>query len=140
MNEKNRCVHLISILKLFSVIILFGFTGSSYSQGTSSQKHSNSRTEDSLKIHEMHKDINDTVRRKLVEKIHLEELNEPTYKSWNTVCPGLGYKVDHKIKPIEYNGKLYGFCCKVCRKNFSENPKKYINNLDKYGGKFIGKK
>ncbi len=102
--------------------------------------HSNSYIEDSLQIHEMYKDINDIVRRKLVEKIHLEELKKLTYKSCNAICPDLGYKVDHKIKPIEYNGKLYGFCCKVCRKNFPENPAKYVNNLDKYGKKFIGKK
>ncbi|MCL5028508.1 MAG: YHS domain-containing protein [Bacteroidetes bacterium] len=130
----------LKILKLFIVLFIFFLSGYSFSQEMNSNNHDSNYIKDSLEIHEMHKKIKDSLARSLVEKIHMERMQMPNYKSWNEVCPVLGYKVDHKVKPIEYNGKLYGFCCKVCHKNFSENPGKYVNNLDKYGIKFIGKK
>ncbi|MBI2420233.1 MAG: YHS domain-containing protein [Ignavibacteriales bacterium] len=63
-----------------------------------------------------------------------------TYRSWNKICPVLGFKVNPKIKPVEYKGKLYGFCCKVCPPKFTQEPDKYINNLNLKGDKFVGKK
>ena len=129
-----------SILKYFIVIFIVTLPGYLFSQEMYSHNHDSNYIKDSLEIHEMHKNIKDSLARSIVEKNHMERMQMPNYESWNEVCPVLGYKVDHKVKPIEYNGKLYGFCCKVCPKNFSENPEKYVNNLDRYGKKFIGKK
>jgi YHS domain-containing protein len=68
--------------------------------------------------------------------------NEKTKKAgiFNTVCPVLGNKVSENVKPVEYNGKLIGFCCPGCDKKFVENPEKYMKNLSKDGKIFIGNK
>jgi YHS domain-containing protein len=66
---------------------------------------------------------------------------EPTeLKIWNKVCPVMGNKVDVDGPTIEYNGKLYGFCCPGCDAKFKKNPEKYSKNLSEDGTKFIGRK
>ncbi|MBU2493269.1 MAG: hypothetical protein KJ571_11645 [Bacteroidetes bacterium] len=61
-------------------------------------------------------------------------------KSWNEVCPVLGFKVDPKQETILFEDKLYGFCCKDCPRKFSKNSVGYSLNLHEDGKKFIGKK
>ena len=59
---------------------------------------------------------------------------------WNKVCPVMGNKVDPDGPTVEYNGKLYGFCCPGCDAKFAKNPEKYAKNLSEDGTKFIGRK
>jgi len=58
----------------------------------------------------------------------------------NKVCPVMGNKVDVDGPTVEYNGKLYGFCCPGCDAKFEKNPEKYSKNLSDDGTKFIGRK
>lgn len=59
---------------------------------------------------------------------------------WNKVCPVMGNKVDVDGPTVEYNGKLYAFCCPGCDAKFEKNPEKYSKNLSEDGTKFIGRK
>ncbi len=46
----------------------------------------------------------------------------------NTLCPVSGDKFGGKMGkpyPIEYNGKTYNLCCKMCAKDFKKDPAKY---------------
>jgi len=61
-------------------------------------------------------------------------------KIWNKVCPVKGNPVEDDSPTVEYNGKLYGFCCPGCDTKFAKNPEKYAKNLSEDGTKFIGKK
>ena len=61
-------------------------------------------------------------------------------KIWNKVCPVMGNKVDPDGPSVEYNGKLYAFCCPGCDTKFEKNPEKYSKNLSEDGAKFIGRK
>ena len=61
-------------------------------------------------------------------------------KIWNKVCPVMGNKVDPDGPTVEYNGKLYAFCCPGCDAKFEKNPEKYSKNLSEDGAKFIGRK
>jgi YHS domain-containing protein len=103
--------------------------------------HKKTMANDTASVIEQYKNIKDKEVRDYMTNLHLEMIDKtkPTYKTWNTVCPVLGRPVNPKLKPIEYKGKSYGFCCKVCPPQFQENPEKYINNLDKSGKRFIGK-
>lgn len=64
----------------------------------------------------------------------------PELEIWNKVCPVMGNKVDVDGPTVEYNGKLYGFCCPGCDAKFEKNPEKYSKNLSEDGTKFIGRK
>jgi YHS domain-containing protein len=66
--------------------------------------------------------------------------SEPELEIWNKVCPVMGNKVDVDGPTVEYNGKLYGFCCPGCDAKFEKNPEKYSKNLSEDGTKFIGRK
>ena len=65
---------------------------------------------------------------------------EPELQIWNKVCPVMGNKVDVDGPTVEYNGKLYGFCCPGCDAKFEKNPEKYSKNLSEDGTRFIGRK
>ena len=64
----------------------------------------------------------------------------PELQIWNKVCPVMGNKVDVDGPTVEYNGKLYGFCCPGCDAKFEKNPEKYSKNLSEDGTRFIGRK
>lgn len=64
------------------------------------------------------------------------EAKEP----WNKVCPVKGNPVEEGTPTVEYNGKVYGFCCPGCDTKFAKDPEKYAKNLSEDGKKFIGKK
>jgi YHS domain-containing protein len=66
--------------------------------------------------------------------------NSTKAKIWNTVCPVKGNPVEEDSPTVEYNGKLYGFCCPGCDTKFAKNPEKYAKNLSEDGTKFIGRK
>lgn len=59
---------------------------------------------------------------------------------WNEVCPVKGNPIEENTPTVEYNGKLYGFCCPGCDTKFAKNPEKYAKNLSEDGTKFIGRK
>ncbi|HEY7751836.1 MAG TPA: YHS domain-containing protein [Ignavibacteriaceae bacterium] len=59
---------------------------------------------------------------------------------WNKVCPVKGNPIEDDTPTVEYNGKLYGFCCPGCDTKFAKNPEKYAKNLSEDGTKFIGRK
>jgi len=48
----------------------------------------------------------------------------------NTICPVSGEPVD-LMNPItlEYNGKIYNFCCSACIAPFKADPEKYIAKM-----------
>ncbi|RJP70274.1 MAG: efflux RND transporter periplasmic adaptor subunit [Ignavibacteriales bacterium] len=83
------------------------------------------------------------------EKLHNHNKNNMSGKNeeqsgkagiFNAVCPVLGNKVSLKVKPVEYKGKLIGFCCPGCDRKFIENPEKYMKNLSEDGKIFLGNK
>jgi len=47
----------------------------------------------------------------------------------NKMCPVSGDKVSGK-NFVEYEGKRYGLCCKMCADKFNKNPEKFIAMLD----------
>jgi YHS domain-containing protein len=59
---------------------------------------------------------------------------------WNKVCPVKGNPIEADSPTVEYNGKVYAFCCPGCDTKFAKNPEKYVKNLSEDGKKFIGKK
>ena len=59
---------------------------------------------------------------------------------WNKVCPVKGNPIEADSPTVEYNGKVYAFCCPGCDTKFAKNPEKYAKNLSEDGKKFIGKK
>jgi YHS domain-containing protein len=82
---------------------------------------------------------------KLNSVVQSEQSSEMTVDStatkiWNKVCPVKGNPVEDESPTVEYNGKLYGFCCPGCDTKFAKNPEKYAKNLSEDGTKFIGKK
>jgi YHS domain-containing protein len=66
--------------------------------------------------------------------------NQVPGKAWNKVCPVRGGEIDPDVATVEYNGKVYGFCCGGCDSKFKKDPEKYLKNLSKDGKRFIGKK
>jgi YHS domain-containing protein len=66
--------------------------------------------------------------------------NSEELKIWNKVCPVQGNAVEDDTPTVEYNGKLYGFCCPGCDTKFAKNPEKYSKNLNEDGTRFIGRK
>jgi len=69
-----------------------------------------------------------------------ETVESTELQIWNKVCPVMGNKIDPDGLTVEYNGKLYGFCCPGCDAKFAKNPEKYAKNLSEDGTKFIGRK
>jgi len=57
--------------------------------------------------------------------------------AFNKVCPVMGDEVDCKVKTVEYNGKVYRFCCKNCIKKFNKDPEKYSKTLNADGTKTV---
>lgn len=46
----------------------------------------------------------------------------------NQFCPVSGDKVSGKHF-VEYNGKRYGLCCKMCANKFKKDPSRYIMKM-----------
>jgi YHS domain-containing protein len=47
----------------------------------------------------------------------------------NKDCLVSDEKVDPKAPTVTYEGKVIGFCCEDCIKDFNKNPKKYMAKL-----------
>lgn len=53
----------------------------------------------------------------------------------NKICPVSGEKIKEEEKfQVEYEGKIYNLCCKMCAKDFKKNPEKYIEKLEEIEG------
>ncbi len=130
-----------SLILFFTVITLIVLSTINFYGQEKKHDHKKVMAEDTASVIEQYKNVKDKEVREYMTNLHLDMIDKtkPTYKTWNTVCPVLGRPVNSKLKPIVYNGKAYGFCCKVCPPQFQETPEKYIKNLDKDGKKFIGK-
>ena len=76
----------------------------------------------------------------MMEPVDSSTVDSVALQIWNKVCPMMGNKVDVDGLTVEYNGKLYGFCCPGCDAKFEKNPEKYSKNLSEDGTKFIGRK
>jgi len=61
-------------------------------------------------------------------------------EAWNKVCPVKGNPIEADSPTVEYNGKVYAFCCPGCDVKFEKNPEKYSKNLNEDGTRFIGRK
>ena len=78
----------------------------------------------------------DTVKIQKVDENKGTASKEP----WNKVCPVKGNPIEADSPTVEYNGKVYAFCCPGCDTKFAKNPEKYSKNLSEDGKKFIGRK
>ena len=73
-------------------------------------------------------------------EMKMDDASTSNGKIWNKVCPVRGEEVDPEAPTVEYNGKVYGFCCPGCDAKFEKNPEKYSKNLNEDGTQFIGNK
>jgi YHS domain-containing protein len=78
----------------------------------------------------------DTVKMQKVDESKETTSKEP----WNKVCPVKGNPIEADSPTVEYNGKVYAFCCPGCDTKFAKNPEKYAKNLSEDGKKFVGRK
>jgi YHS domain-containing protein len=86
--------------------------------------------------HEMHSDM----KSEGTSMNSIGEKNETANaQPWNKVCPVKGNEIDPEARTVEYNGKLYGFCCTGCGSKFQKDPEKYMKNLNEDGSEFIKK-
>lgn len=117
------------MLKQFVFVISFVFCLSviSYTQD---------KTDNGL-IDPHHK--SDTVKMQKVETVN-DSTKTVSKEPWNKVCPVKGNPIEADSPTVEYNGKVYAFCCPGCDTKFAKNPEKYSKNLSEDGKKFVGKK
>ncbi len=109
---------------LFVLAVLFCASVSSFAQDKADKVQKDSQQKvDTIKVQNVDED------KAVVSK-------EP----WNKVCPVKGNEIDKDTPTVEYNGKVYGFCCPGCDSKFKKDPEKYLKNLSEDGKKFIGKK
>ncbi|OGX25945.1 MAG: hypothetical protein A3J51_00985 [Omnitrophica WOR_2 bacterium RIFCSPHIGHO2_02_FULL_45_21] len=48
------------------------------------------------------------------------------------MCPVSGQEIKkEEVYQVEYEGKIYNLCCKMCLKDFKKDPQKYIEKLEK---------
>lgn len=69
-----------------------------------------------------------------------QQTESVTKEPWNKVCPVKGNPIEDDSPTVEYNGKVYAFCCPGCDTKFAKNPEKYVKNLSEDGKKFVGNK
>ncbi len=69
-----------------------------------------------------------------------DSLKSVSKEPWNKVCPVKGNLIEADSPTVEYNGKVYAFCCPGCDTKFAKDPVKYLKNLSEDGKKFVGKK
>ena len=74
-----------------------------------------------------------------IQKIEVQK-ETASKEPWNKVCPVKGNPIEDDSPTVEYNGKVYAFCCPGCDTKFAKNPEKYAKNLSEDGKKFVGKK
>jgi len=73
------------------------------------------------------------------DSMPVEEISPNAVNVGNAICPVSGKIIsevdDGKGIQMEYEGKVYNVCCKMCAKDFKKDPEKFIkiieNNLAK---------
>ena len=78
-------------------------------------------------------------KKESIQKIEVQK-ETASKEPWNKVCPVKGNPIEDDSPTVEYNGKVYAFCCPGCDTKFAKNPEKYAKNLSEDGKKFVGKK
>lgn len=53
------------------------------------------------------------------------------FENIQTTCPVSDEKLEDKSVYTDYEGRRVYFCCKKCRGTFSDNPQKFLDNMDK---------
>lgn len=49
----------------------------------------------------------------------------------NKFCPVSGEEIkEEEAVKVEYEGKIYNLCCKMCVEEFKKDPEKYIKKLE----------
>ena len=63
---------------------------------------------------------------------HREENGSIVINVGNKICPVSGESIEGmgELVPVEYNGKIYNLCCKMCAKSFKKDPEKYIKIIE----------
>ena len=52
----------------------------------------------------------------------------------NKICPVSDEEIKaNEVVQIEYEGKVYNFCCSMCLKDFNKDPQKFIKKLEDKG-------
>ncbi len=67
------------------------------------------------------------------ENSKTKNFSENTVEVGNKICPVSKEGVDSaggKVQ-VEYNGKIYNLCCKMCLKDFKKNPEKFSKIAEK---------
>lgn len=60
-----------------------------------------------------------------------QSTSEKAVDAGNKICPVTGVKINEKIKAtVEYEGKIYNFCCAMCIDEFKKDPQKYIKIVE----------
>ena len=60
-----------------------------------------------------------------------EESANSTEKVGNKICPISGEKIaEGKESEVEYKGKVYNLCCKMCLTDFNKDPEKFIQKIE----------
>ena len=123
------------IIMFISGIILY--TGNLYAQsccGSGHDGHKSDSTSMKTENHDLHRNgdfSSDSIPGN--DNTVVKEI------AWNAVCPVLGEPIDPSANKVEYQGKLYGFCCNGCDTKFKKDPEKYSSNLSEDGKVFTGK-
>jgi len=88
------------------------------------------------------KEKEETMQRSELTASDTTEISEklPTEIAWNKVCPVRGNPIEDDTPVVEYDGKIYGFCCPGCDTKFADNPEKYSKNLNEDGTRFVGRR
>ncbi len=63
---------------------------------------------------------------------HKDEKKSDLPNVGNKICPVSGRPVTAKGSPVEveYEGKAYNVCCKMCAKSFKKDPEKFIKIIN----------
>lgn len=63
---------------------------------------------------------------------HRDENESIAINVGNKICPVSGESIEGmgELIPLEYNGKIYNLCCKMCAKSFKKDPEKYIKIIE----------
>ena len=86
------------------------------------------------------KDPHQKMEMNKVQKVDDSKETSTTKEPWNKVCPVKGNPIEADSPTVEYNGKIYAFCCPGCDTKFAKDPQKYAKNLSEDGKKFVGRK
>ncbi len=152
--KNNRSTIKLLFIFLFSVL----FTAAVAAQEKESKSCGNSCCDGNTKIMHQRK-MNDSTMdhsnmdHSMMNHQNMDENADPTavnsngsaviavdadLQAWNAVCPVRGEDIDPEGTKVQYNGKVYAFCCSGCISKFKKDPEKYSKNLSDDGKLFVG--